>query len=170
MTPARYHHEAARTRPNRSRADLITMAALGIGGEASEVLDSMRSNPANTTEHRIKELGDVCWYVATLADALGMDPETLWTTTAPGQFLTWYEAAIRVAIDAGAVVEAAKKHLFHSKSDGAIRLSLCLLAGTMAASATVLDTTISEVWAVNVAKLRERHPDGFKPGYSSENP
>ena len=168
MNPTQYHHLAARTRPALSPRDLLTMAALGIGGESAEVLATITSDPANTRAKRIKELGDLCWYVALMADILDMEPTALWLPTYDPVVVIWYGAAIRVAIDAGVVVEAVKKNLYHDRPVAPIRDALPRLTSTIHWAAVSLDATLPEVWAVNVAKLRERHPDGFRTDYPPE--
>ena len=56
-------------------------AALGIPGEAGEVADivkkSMFQGHKLDKEHIAKELGDIAWYLALAADAIGYDLETI---------------------------------------------------------------------------------------------
>ena len=55
--------------------------ALGLAGESGEVCDLikkafMQGHPLDY-EHIAKELGDVCWYIAETATAIGYDLETI---------------------------------------------------------------------------------------------
>lgn len=55
--------------------------ALGIAGEGGEVADLVKKHlfqlhPLDA-EHVAKELGDVCWYIAETATAIGYDLETI---------------------------------------------------------------------------------------------
>lgn len=54
-------------------------AALGLAGESGELVDSVKKAIFHGRDldrsHAIKELGDVLWYVAQAADALGVDLE-----------------------------------------------------------------------------------------------
>jgi NTP pyrophosphatase (non-canonical NTP hydrolase) len=60
---------------------------MGMSGESGEALDIVKKimfqghelNEA-TREHLIRELGDVLWYVATTAESLGTDLETVMQT------------------------------------------------------------------------------------------
>lgn len=73
--------------------------------------------------------------------------------------------AMGLAGESGEVVDLLKKHLFHSaplnrdkliKELGDVRWYLELLC-------YCISTTIEEVEAVNIAKLRARHPTGWSP-------
>lgn len=55
------------------------MMALGVGGEAGEVMEIIKkgNRPGKTVDvvHLTEEIGDVMWYLATLADHYGIDLE-----------------------------------------------------------------------------------------------
>lgn len=57
------------------KEELATLA-LGIAGEGGEVADHVKKHIGHghdlDEEHLVKELGDVLWYVATMADHLGI--------------------------------------------------------------------------------------------------
>lgn len=76
MQADEYQKLALRTAPDISNADRLINAALGLSGEAGEVADMVKKyvyqgHTLNSTEVQ-KELGDIMWYVALAADALGM--------------------------------------------------------------------------------------------------
>ena len=167
MNAPHYHLLAARTLTTEGRRETLCMAALGVVGEAVEVFRTKAPDIAH--EKRIKEVGDVCWYLATAMDALGMDPLTTWIAEPEPAVFAWPDAASRVVEDAGAVSEAAKKHLFHARDDSALRAAIPRLAATLRAAAQVLGTDIEEVWRVNVEKLNERHPGQFSGDYAPES-
>ena len=55
--------------------------ALGLAGESGEVADQLKKNrfqkhPLDLV-HIAKELGDICWYIAETATAIGYDLETI---------------------------------------------------------------------------------------------
>jgi NTP pyrophosphatase (non-canonical NTP hydrolase) len=59
----------------------IFNGVLGLCGESGEIADlikkhTMQGHPISM-EHLAKELGDVCWYVAETATAIGYDLETI---------------------------------------------------------------------------------------------
>jgi NTP pyrophosphatase (non-canonical NTP hydrolase) len=60
----------------------LTYCCLGLVGEAGEVADKAKKllRDGDTTDRRtavLQELSDVCWYIARVADELGMDLEEL---------------------------------------------------------------------------------------------
>ena len=75
MTLDEYQLLAARTIGTRSHADQLSNMALGLAGEAGETADVLKKHlfhgrPLDSDE-LIKELGDVMWYVAGMATAIG---------------------------------------------------------------------------------------------------
>ena len=79
MTPNEYQRLAGRTASFTNTKDRFINGALGITGEAGEVADIIKKtmfqgHPAKDAD-LIQELGDVCWYVASLCTALDVDFE-----------------------------------------------------------------------------------------------
>lgn len=80
-----YQTQALRTAIFPNRGANFVYPALGLSGEAGEVADKLkkviRDNGGQLTDEVrkavAKELGDVMWYVAVLADELGYDLETI---------------------------------------------------------------------------------------------
>ena len=90
MTPNEYQRNAMRTASGISTScpeNLLLQGVMGMSGESGEALDIVKKimfqghelNEA-TKEHLIRELGDVLWYVATTAEALDTDLETVMQT------------------------------------------------------------------------------------------
>ena len=80
MTLNQYQTEAMRTASgvtNASNENLILNGAMGLNGEAGEVIDILKKHIFQghklDTEHIAKELGDCLWYIAVLAKGLGYD-------------------------------------------------------------------------------------------------
>ena len=76
MTLDEYQHLAARTIGTRTHTDQLSNMALGLAGEAGETADMLKKHlfhgkPLDADEV-IKELGDVLWYVAGMATAIGV--------------------------------------------------------------------------------------------------
>ena len=64
-----------------SESEHLLNGALGLAGESGEVCDIikkafMQGHPLDY-DHIAKELGDVCWYIAETATAIGYDLETI---------------------------------------------------------------------------------------------
>lgn len=76
-----YQKQANTTAQYPNAGNNLYYPALGLGGEAGEVLNKVKkimrdSDGTITDEHRTtltNELGDVLWYVATMATELGID-------------------------------------------------------------------------------------------------
>lgn len=73
----RYQVEALRTAaPYESQELTLAVHALGIAGEAGEVADYLKKVVGHGHELDVprvaKEIGDVLWYVALLADDIGL--------------------------------------------------------------------------------------------------
>lgn len=72
-----YQRLAMRTRPlNLSSDDLRLNAAMGMVGESGEVMDHLKKAMFQghelSKEKLIEETGDILWYCAEMADALGI--------------------------------------------------------------------------------------------------
>ena len=78
MTGNDYQKLALRTANKElSEKELLTNGALGLAGEGGEVADAVKKHRYQGHEldraHVAKELGDICWYVAITAHAIGYD-------------------------------------------------------------------------------------------------
>ena len=74
-----YQSEAIRTASNAG--DKVVIFALGLCGEAGEVADLIKKHKGHGHDldktKLTKELGDVLWYIATLADQLGISLDVI---------------------------------------------------------------------------------------------
>ena len=83
MTINEYQIEAMRTASgmNYESNGMLINAALGLCGESGEVADIIKKAAFQghelDVEHIAKELGDVAWYLAVGARAIGYDLETI---------------------------------------------------------------------------------------------
>lgn len=82
MTVNEYQKLAMTTlNPALSDKDVLINGVMGLCGEAGEVIDLVKKHLAQGHELKrdemIKELGDVAWYLAETATALGVDLETV---------------------------------------------------------------------------------------------
>lgn len=83
MTANEYQREALRTASGMNYEDLgmLINGALGLCGESGEVADMLKKAQFQghqlDREHLAKELGDVAWYLAVTAKALGYDLDTV---------------------------------------------------------------------------------------------
>ncbi len=82
MTPNEYQKEALRTeRAMNKQYPRILNGVMGMNGEAGECIDLLKKHYFQghdlDVEHLAKEIGDVLWYVAISADAIGYTLEDI---------------------------------------------------------------------------------------------
>ena len=82
MTPNDYQQAALRTAPGDLPPErLLLNGLMGLNGEAGEAIDILKKHLFQghelDTAHMAKELGDVAWYLAVSANAIGYDLETI---------------------------------------------------------------------------------------------
>ncbi len=82
MTINEYQQLAMTTlNPALDSRDVLINAVMGLCGEAGEAIDLVKKHLAQghdlDKEHFAKELGDIAWYLAEGATAIGMDLEDI---------------------------------------------------------------------------------------------
>lgn len=84
MTINEYQKAAMRTASGVSAAskeNLLLNGVMGLNGESGEAIDIVKKAMFHghdlEKEHLAKELGDVAWYLAVTAEALGYDLESI---------------------------------------------------------------------------------------------
>ena len=82
MTINEYQKEALRTlNKSLTSSEIVEEGLMGLNGEAGEAIDILKKHlfqgHSLNTEHLAKELGDIAWYLAITANALGYDLETI---------------------------------------------------------------------------------------------
>jgi len=157
-----------------------TYPALGLAGEAGEICEKLADGIVGG--ELAKELGDVLWYIANLAEDMGADmlsilPASLASRVGhfselqdaaaePAPNLKPYPAALRLAGKAGAVCERAKKLI---RDDGGtltderrslIASGLAEAFIAVASLASALGASLDDIAAENVRKLRSRKERG----------
>lgn len=82
MTVNEYQQAALRTiNSSLTSSERLLDGVMGLCGESGECIDLLKKTLFQGHEldgwHLVKELGDVAWYLAISADALGVDLETV---------------------------------------------------------------------------------------------
>lgn len=82
LTPNNYQQEALRTASGMNpQYPMFLNGVLGLAGESGECVDMVKKflfqGHELDKEHLAKELGDVAWYLAVTAHAIGYDLETI---------------------------------------------------------------------------------------------
>ena len=82
MTANEYQALAMRTlNPELTEQEILLNAVMGLCGESGEVIDHVKKHlchgHALNKEELVKELGDVAWYLAEAATALGVSLEDI---------------------------------------------------------------------------------------------
>ena len=85
MTINEYQKLAMKTlNPELSEKDVLINGVMGVCGESGEAIDIVKKWLAQghelDKEKLAKELGDICWYLAETATALGCSLEDIMTT------------------------------------------------------------------------------------------
>lgn len=82
MTINEYQKLAMKTlNPKLDKKDVLINGVMGLCGESGEAIDIVKKHLAQghelDTEHLAKELGDIAWYLAETATAIGYDLEDI---------------------------------------------------------------------------------------------
>lgn len=82
MTINEYQELAMRTlNPDMDPAEMLLNSAMGLCGESGEAIDLLKKHRMHghpfDREKFAKELGDIAWYLAEAATAIGMDLESI---------------------------------------------------------------------------------------------
>ena len=82
MTINEYQELAMRTvNPELDKRDMLINSVMGLCGESGEAIDIVKKWFAHSheldTEHFKKELGDIAWYLAEAATAIGVNLEDI---------------------------------------------------------------------------------------------
>lgn len=81
MTANEYQHLALRTAGTNEDGDLMVNGVMGLAGESGECVDLLKKHMFQghglDMHHLAKELGDVAWYLAVTAHAIGYDLDTI---------------------------------------------------------------------------------------------
>lgn len=84
MTINGYQTEALRTAGGMNNDEFLLNGVMGLAGESGECVDMIKKYRFQGHEldkaHLAKELGDVAWYIAITAHAIGYDLETVLRT------------------------------------------------------------------------------------------
>lgn len=79
MKLTEYQEHVTRTVAVTSPDDLLKLALIGLQGELGEIAEPIKKSlwgghPLDR-EHLLEEIGDLCWYLATLCNGLGISLE-----------------------------------------------------------------------------------------------
>lgn len=171
-----YQQLAARTR-NRSLPlqDERACYAIGLSSEAGEGAEALVTEPGKV----VKELGDVLWYTATVADTYDIQlhelaPYGVYDFVGVGlRTVKTDDGVLRVMLKlgghAGTAADYLKKVLFHGHIyDGEkLRALLALVFKSIGEVADMNGVSFESVATENIAKLRARYPAGFSEAASA---
>lgn len=167
MDTQTYMKETARTwntsDPHRLQ---LCNAALGLVGELGEFVRRPSAD----------ELGDCYYYAVTINRLLKehdehacIEAHTFVRMPELADYVSATQKGELALMHAARVAEYVKKLCFHDKADAATDVALALQSATdaMLDAAIDLATTPPKVMQQNIDKLRERHPDGWDPQYTT---
>lgn len=156
MNFTEYQQSALRTASADRAPDLaLGIFGLGLCGESLELIQAILNG--ESIEAQTKEVGDVLWYLAVMADAFGVTYLSLEdTSTSRGRI----SSATVVMHRACRLAELIKKQIGHGKP--ADKYEVCqLMIVLVKALAVASPVPLSLAAELNVAKLKARYPEGF---------
>lgn len=148
---AEYHKMAQRTASTTTARDKLINGALGLCGEVDEY-----ARERLFVENRVKEAGDVMWYVAELAEGLGVTIADIAAIEDDGSADIYHNAAV--------IADAVKKYAFqgHKIEKYDIMHGLNWIMSSIAQRMEIFGYSIDDILRGNVEKLLKRYPDGFE--------
>lgn len=161
MTPAEYAKAAATFAaypPNQS-----TYAFLGLSGECGELMEITRPDriKANDRAAVMKELGDLCWYVAECCRCIGIQFDQVFNFETV-RVISVEDAHLELPIIVGRICELAKKCI---RDDGgkwgghrhqAAKAAVESLSAVICSYARKYGLSMTDVFAANIGKLTSR--------------
>ena len=143
----------------------IYYPTLGLAGECAEVYDKVYFEA--TEVEIIKELGDVCWYIANLITELKINVDDLTINSVDGDAL---QLCGMMVISTGVIAECVKKTMRDSggvmpdekRSD--VIDNIGMIIAYVDAIATIIGSSIDEVTQTNIDKLFSRKERGVIKG------
>ena len=79
-----YEYQKLAMRTANEKCRTLSNAGLGLAGEAGEAADIIKKHLFHghllDVDELIRELGDICWYIALTAELIGTDFETILET------------------------------------------------------------------------------------------
>ena len=138
--------------------------ACGLAGEAGEVLELWDLSHGDPPTQKVwDEMGDLHWYVAALARALGSSYGEVYRTVVPPQLRQRMHTPVSLSVLVSKVVDKIKKIEWHDRKE--LRDGLISdLAGIVWASCDCSHGHLGFSWTANHEKLLRRYPDGFVKG------
>jgi NTP pyrophosphatase (non-canonical NTP hydrolase) len=182
MDARAYQATAMRSWQPIPRREGLLLAALGLCGEAAEVLADLHGpvdgpvavdGVARTDDRArlVTELGDVAWYAA-LAATLLEEELADWFAAGPIAHdparATARAAGDRLVVAAGAFADLVKKHGYHAHpfDADALRAPLVAACAALADVCAARGVDWAEVFDRNIEKLAARYPGGWDPARS----
>lgn len=145
-----YQKHAQRTSSTTTARDKLINGALGLCGEVNEYVRERLY-----IENRVREAGDVMWYVAEIAEGLGV-------TIADIAAIDEYSGS-DIYNEAALIADAVKKYAFqgHKIEKYEIMRGLNVIMSSIARRMTDFGYNMDDILRGNVEKLLKRYPDGF---------
>lgn len=151
ITFAEYHKMAQRTASTTTARDKLINGALGLCGEVNEYIRERLY-----IESRVNEAGDVMWYIAEIAEGLGVTIADIAGIENDSSTDVYNEAAL--------IADAVKKYAYQGHSINKYEIThglnkiMCFIVRRM----SDFGYTIDDILRGNVEKLLKRYPNGFE--------
>lgn len=163
--------EEIAARFNQEIADAFH-GAIGIAGEVSEIHEAFYN--AGFVPDKIdkvnleEELGDICWYIANISNALEYDanwalPQTKVDQTTDEGVENFFLKSIKMSVISGNIMDAFKRKIYYNVEldKNALIENLNKLIKLVYGMAENLKVDVSRIQQKNVDKLRQRFGEKF---------
>lgn len=162
MTPNEYQAQCRRT-AGILGVKALPMLALGLTGESGELASIIAGDTSSDTYVKdiAYELGDILWYAAVTADALGFMFAEFFV--APTEEPILQLSVLRLCASAGSIADQVKKAFFHDHNPDFEKMGQTLLPLVKAVRdiSYFFPYSVEEIMVMNQEKLLKRYPDGF---------
>ena len=157
-----YQKMARRTQNTKlTKTDKLYHSLLGMCSEVGEIMLAVNVN------ERLKEIGDLCWFIAEFCDMMEFDMNSLHRGFYSALDVTDGEGIEYLASGVGIIHGIFQKSLQgHYVDETRIKEELHCLIEQMGRLCKFYGSTLEDVMARNIAKLKKRYPEGFDVEHS----
>lgn len=168
MDRREYQAAAMRTAPNIGKVEMRLNAMMGLVGESGEVVDCLKKwrfqsgeNYPLPVDTLVKEIGDVYWYCALMAQACGfsLGDVPVWDVREPDTVKDPKDYLCDIALQIAANCSDMQEYK-HGKDVMRNLETIMTMCGDILAMA---GSDESRAMERNVTKLKLRYPEGFDP-------
>lgn len=152
------------------RSVRLLHGAIGLASELAEIREMGQQKEIDKVNLK-EEMGDLCWYMGIMVSELGLDPESVFRTTAimaPTEHPDYQKDYLNqhidgMTIDIGEMIDLLKKNLVYGKelNIASMQEKLFSLSCEIESALNIYGMFSSEARERNIEKLRARYGEKF---------